>query len=314
MNTPILYLAFNRPELVKKTFQVIQDLQPKILFVAVDGPRPNNLEDAQRCTEVKNTVIKMVNWDCRVKYLFRQENKGCGKGVSEAITWFFENVEEGIILEDDCLPDISFFTFCECLLNRFRDNKKVYHISGSNWQKGIRRGNGDYYFSHFPGVWGWATWKDRWKNYNFNIFEKEEYWDQVKTNLPLIASSKDEEEFHLNCFKACKGNRIDTWDYQWRFTVFLNIGYCIFPNKNLVSNLGHGEDATHTLDKTHWRSSLETEGIRFPIIHPKRIKISKKADKFLISNLRLGNNNKKKSSGEFLKKMKLGISKILKNI
>lgn len=313
MNTPILYLVFNRPDLVKKSFKKIQELKPKRLFIAGDGPREGFEEDKKKCKEVKEIISNGICWDCEVNYLYREINLGCGIAVSEAISWFFENVEEGIILEDDCLPDISFFPFCEELLQRYRGNKKIYHISGSNWQRGCKRGKADYYFSHFPGVWGWATWKDRWKLYKFDIFEDEDDWRLVEKNLPLLTSSKMEAEFHKNCFKACEGNKIDTWDYQWRFTVFRNKGICIFPNKNLVSNLGHGEDATHTLNKNHWRSNLETEEIRFPIIHPKRIKISKKADKFLISNLTAGKENKKKPPVEFLKKVKLRISRILKS-
>lgn len=285
MNTPILYLAFNRPDLVKKTFLTIQGLQPKYLYVSVDGPRQNNLKDIQRCAEVKSTILEMVNWECDVKYLFRNKNKGCGAGVSEAISWFFKYVEEGIILEDDCLPDITFFPFCEELLRRYRENKKVYHISGSNWQEGRKRGEKDYYFSNFPAVWGWATWRDRWEQYNLNIIDSaglEIVSDYLDTSGKITVKEK---EYHLKCFILCKSKKIDTWDYQWRFLIHLHQGVSITPNKNLISNIGHREDGTHTTDYQHWRANLKSAEIEFPLNHPDEIKINYKADRFLIYKL-----------------------------
>ncbi len=294
MKTPILYLVFNRLDLVEKSFAKIKDAKPQVLFVAADGPRADEIEDERKCYEVRNYVKENIDWQCEVHYFFRERNLGCGLAVSEAISWFFEHVEEGIILEDDCLPDSSFFPFCEELLNRYRGNKDVYHISGSNWQKGNKRGDADYYFSHIPGIWGWATWSDRWADYKFDIFKNKENWQKLNKRLPKITNSKEERNFHLNCFEECRDNKLDTWDYQWRFLIFLKKGLCVFPNKNLISNIGHREDGTHTLDRAHWRANLKPEKMSFPLTHPNKLRVNRKADIFLAKNIFIPNSNYKK--------------------
>ncbi|WP_081212330.1 hypothetical protein [Salegentibacter sediminis] len=314
MKTPILYLVFNRLDLVEKSFAKIKNARPKVLFVAADGPRADAIEDERKCYDVRNYIKQNIDWECEVSYLFREKNLGCGLAVSQAISWFFENVEEGIILEDDCLPGNSFFPFCEELLIKYRDNKKVYHIGGSNWQKGNKRGDADYYFSNIPGIWGWATWSDRWADYKFDIFKNKENWQKLDKRLPEITNSEEEKVFQLKCFNSCKNNQIDTWDYQWRFLVFIKKGLCIVPNKNLVSNLGHREDSAHTKDSSHWRANLNIEEMGFPLKHPKRIAVNRKADKFLADHLFLNKTKKKNIAYKYLKKVKGKSFKLFKKI
>jgi len=167
-NTPILFLVFNRPNTTQRVFNVIRQVKPKQLFVAADGPRRDKGADEEKC-EATREIVKQIDWDCEVKTLFREENLGCGKAVSSAITWFFENVEEGIILEDDCLPNLDFFGYCEELLDRYRDNREVMFIGGDNFQKGKKWGDASYYFSAYNHVWGWATWKRTWDIYDFKL-------------------------------------------------------------------------------------------------------------------------------------------------
>jgi hypothetical protein len=164
-NTPVLFLIFNRPNTTEQVFEAIAKAKPRCLFVAADGPRTDKEGEAEKCQAVRD-IIKRVDWDCEVKTLFREQNLGCKEAVSSAITWFFEQVEEGIILEDDCLPSDSFFSFCAELLEKYRDDKRIMMISGDNFQDGIQRGDASYYFSSVPWIWGWATWRRAWRLYD----------------------------------------------------------------------------------------------------------------------------------------------------
>ena len=159
ISTPVLFLIFNRPELTEKVFQKIQDAQPKYLFVAADGPRDNKYGEKDLCEKTRAVVLENITWECEVKTLFRTENLGCRTAVSSAINWFFENVEEGIILEDDTVPDNSFFSYCQALLEKYRNHEQIMMITGDNFQDGIKRGNGSYYFSRYVHIWGWASWR-----------------------------------------------------------------------------------------------------------------------------------------------------------
>lgn len=167
-NTPILFLIFNRPETTEKIFRRIREIQPRRLFISADGPRLNKLNEEKKCAESRK-IANGVDWECEVKTHFSERNLGCRLGVSSGINWFFNNVQEGIILEDDCLPDTSFFYFCTALLEHFQNNERIMHIGGVNFQDGRTRGTGSYYFSKLSHIWGWATWKRAWNKYNVDI-------------------------------------------------------------------------------------------------------------------------------------------------
>jgi hypothetical protein len=194
--TPILYLIFNRPDLTKITFPSICTVKPKKLFIAADGPRIDNQNDELNCKLVREFVLSKIDWDCEIHTLFREKNLGCGKAVSSAISWFFNHVDKGIILEDDCLPNESFFFFSQNLLIKYENNPRINHISGFNFQLGYQHDKNDYFFSNYTLIWGWATWKRSWINYDFdmkdfeifyrscnykNLFSKSLYFD-VKNN------------------------------------------------------------------------------------------------------------------------------------
>ncbi|MCU7551298.1 hypothetical protein OCK74_19405 [Chitinophagaceae bacterium LB-8] len=249
------------------------------MFIAADGPRKNHPEDIEKCANVRKLVLEQINWDCEVKTLFRDENLGCGIGPSDAITWFFEHVEYGIILEDDCLPSQSFFTFCEELLKKYFRDEKVMHISGNNFQFGKKQGDGSYYFSNYINAWGWATWRRAWSLYDFNI---KNYTDQTANAvLDRVLSSKVEKKFWKGHFDTVKdGKRKDIWDYQWVYTVWNHNGISIIPNVNLVSNIGFGSDATHTFDSKNIVANHPSFEIN-KIVHPGKMIISKSADKRL---------------------------------
>ena len=270
-DTPILFLVFNRPEHTRKVFERIREIKPKYLFVAADGPRISHLEDAEKCTSVRSLITQGMDWDCEMKTLFREENLGCGKGPAEAITWFFDQVEEGIILEDDCLPDPSFFAFCSELLTFYRNEERVMHISGNNFQDGKSRGNAPYYFSMFSHNWGWATWRRAWKMFDFNLLKRE----QVVFDFYRIP--KIEQNYWNRNFENCMNGNPDIWDFQWAYSIWSNSGLSILPNVNLVKNIGFDEDGTHT-KKHHDFLSISTGSLNF-IKHAKDIKIDPSADR-----------------------------------
>lgn len=264
LKTAVLFLVFNRPDTTKQVFEAIRKAKPPRLYVAADGPRTDKSGEAEKVEQVRR-IETIVDWDCEVKTLFREENLGCGKAVSSAITWFFENEEEGIILEDDCLPSQSFFWFCEELLERYRDDMRVMVVSGDNFQFGKRRTDYSYYFSRYNHCWGWASWRRAWRYYDKDI----ENWPFIRFNGYLfdILQDKRTAKYWAQIFETVYRGKIDTWDYQWTFSCWIQNGLTILPNVNLVSNIGFGEDGTHTKAANKIAMILALE-ITFPLKHP----------------------------------------------
>jgi hypothetical protein len=242
--TPILLLIFNRPETTKAVFESIRSVRPAEYYVAADGPRVELESDAAKCDEARR-IATSVDWDCSLQTLLRDRNLGSGAGVASAITWYFDHVPQGIILEDDCVPSFSFYRFCEELLAYYRDNSAIMHISGNNFQYGRKRGPASYYFSRYTHSWGWATWRRAWKHYDF-------------------ALSPEADRRHI-------------WDGQWLLSVERNHGMSILPNVNLVQNIGFGPDATHTRTMERF-AMLSAHEIAFPLQHPQRMAIDRAAD------------------------------------
>jgi hypothetical protein len=270
-DTPILYLIFNRPDLTEITFPSICKIKPKKLFIAADGPRTGNKYDELNCMIARQFVLSKIDWDCEVQTLFRDKNLGCGKAVSEAISWFFMDVDEGIIIEDDCLPDASFFSYCSELLLRHRENNNIYHINGSNHQFGIKRGYSDYYYSVYPHVWGWATWRRAWTYYDYNMHDFD----------TLSKSDLFQKYAPLELMKEVKHGNVNTWDVQWVYSVMKNFGTVITPNVNLVKNIGFNENATHTITSTPDFIRYSKDGNLYsPLKHPVKILMNNRADKF----------------------------------
>lgn len=164
----VLLLIFNRPETTRRVFDQIRAQQPPRLYIAADGARPNRPEEAARCAETR-AISTQVDWDCELHLLYRDQNLGCRRAVSEAITWFFEHEEAGIILEDDCLPADSFFYFCDALLEKYRHDERIHAITGTNLQMGKQWGEASYYFSRYTNIWGWASWRRVWKEYDSEL-------------------------------------------------------------------------------------------------------------------------------------------------
>lgn len=243
MNVPILFLVFNRPAQTTRVFETIRQARPQRLFVAADGPRPGRAGEGALCAETRR-LATAIDWPCEIKTLFRETNLGCGAAVSGAISWFFENVEEGIILEDDCLPNPDFFKFCAVMLERYRDNEKVGTIGGVHCLPAELEMNRSHYASKYFQMWGWASWRRFWQHYDFSMSTAtDQGWrDIFRATHPVQLEAKF---WHL-IYQKLKSGGFDTWDFQVCFTAWQQRAVHIMPSKNLVSNLGYGSDATHT--------------------------------------------------------------------
>ncbi|KFJ42919.1 nucleotide-diphospho-sugar transferase [Francisella philomiragia] len=277
LNTAVLFLIFNRPDTTKRVFEAIRQAKPPKLYIAADGARKTKKSEHGIVEALKTYVLSNIDWECEIKTLFRNENLGCKYAVSGAIDWFFENEEMGIILEDDCLPSQSFFWYCEELLIKYKDNMSIYQINGVNFQN-RKRGSSDYYFSMMNHVWGWASWSNRWKNYNVNL----EQFDTTsfKECIPFKGGVNN---YYNNIFVELRDNKIDTWDYQWLFETWRNGGLSITPNVNLISNIGFGEGATHTFDTENKQANQKIYEIQLNN-HPQKIKVNSVADKYVVKN------------------------------
>lgn len=271
-NTPILFLIFNRPDTTKRVFEQIKKIQPAQLFIAADGPRADRPGEKIICAAVRS-IATNIDWDCELKTLFRDENLGCGKAVSEGISWFFEHVNEGIIIEDDCLPDISFFPFCEALLEKFRDNEKIMIISGFNPLAQISDIGSDYIFTKAAGIWGWASWRRAWSSYDITVSQ----WKNEQIRQEVIASfdnSKEAGELAQGLDQVTAGI-LDSWAYQWWFYRILKDGVGIVPRVNLISNIGFGTDATHTITENKLVANKALGRLDIPLKHPLTLLLNK---------------------------------------
>ena len=282
MKTPILFIIFNRPETAKRVFQTIRESKTPRLYVAADGPRSNKPGDAEKCKKTR-AIIENVDWDCEVKTLFREGNLGCREGVSGAISWFFEQEEEGIILEDDILPVPTFFRYCEELLEKYRDNTKIGMISGFNpvWKR-LQRNNG-YLFSIYNHIWGWATWRRSWLQYDYYMKDWP-VWRASGTLEKLSKGHKPFVYFWKRWMDIAYAGKSGSWDSQWHFTCWKNGWINILPKYNQTFNIGFFKDieATHPFDEVPgYIMESRPEPLEFPLIHPYEITIDNEIDKFI---------------------------------
>lgn len=239
LTTPVLFLVFNRFGNAKKVFEEIRKAKPSQLFIAADGPR--NIREKEKTDAVRKYILKNIDWKCKTKTLFRDKNLGCKYAVSSAIDWYFDNVERGIILEDDCLPNQSFFRFCQEMLEKYEDDERITQISGTNVE-GVSNVKENYFFARTFNAWGWATWKRAWKKYDLEMKE----FEKIKGNRKIKYENVPFKGLRgKRLYRLLKTNKIDTWDYQWIYTCMMNSGKCIIPKINLVENLGLS-GGTHT--------------------------------------------------------------------
>ena len=277
LNTPIAFIIFNRPDTTERVFAEIAKAKPPKLLVIGDGPRANRVGEADKVAATRS-IIERVNWECEVLTNFSETNLGCKHRVSSGIDWVFAQVEEAIILEDDCLPHPTFFRFCEELLERYRHDQRIGMISGDNFQFGRRRNDDSYYFSKYVHIWGWASWRDRWVgSYDVTMAK----WPRIRDEGWLVdmVGSKQEAVYWQNIFERVYRGGIDTWDYQWVFANWVEGRINVLPNVNLVSNVGFSHDATHTTGDSGL-ANLARNPMEFPLTHPQGIFRNIQADKF----------------------------------
>lgn len=262
LSTPVAFLIFNRPELTKTIFAEIAKVKPKKLLVVADGPRQDKQGEAEKCAAAR-AVIEQVDWDCEVLKNYSDENLGCGIRVATGIDWVFEHVDEAIILEDDCLPHLTFFEFCSELLEKYRDDERVMMISGSNLMENWKSDIQSYHFSYYGGIWGWASWKRAWKYYDYHmkLWKHESAVNCVRNVLVDPDQYMHREEIFSKTFRR----EIDTWDSQWSLARLLQSGLSVVPSVNLVSNIGFGRDATHTFNLLDSKANLPLSSMSFPL-------------------------------------------------
>lgn len=280
VTSAVALLIFNRPDTTARVFEAIAKAKPSKLLVVADGPRPDRLGEADKCAQTR-AIIDNVDWDCEVITNFSAINLGCKKRVASGLDWIFEQVEEAIILEDDCLPEHSFFRFSDEMLERYRLNERVGMVSGGNLQFGQSRGNASYYFSRYTHIWGWATWRRAWKHYDRDMA----LWPSFRDEgwIDRVFASQGEREYWKNSFQWVHDGKLDTWDCSWTFAAITHGMLQIVPNVNLISNIGFGPEATHT-HVVGIHANMPVQPIVFPIKHPKFVLADEEADRYISSN------------------------------
>lgn len=274
-DVPVAFLIYRRPELTRRVFAAIAAARPRRLYVIADGPRDES--EAARCAATR-AIIEEVDWPCQVFKNYADTNLGLKRRVSSGLDWVFAHEEQAIILEDDCLPDPTFFRFCAELLERYRDEPRVMHISGDNFLPGRTPGRCSYFFSRYIYVWGWATWRRAWKLFDIEM----RLWNEIATQSRLLQqfSSSKERRFWNNIWQQASQGRLNTWDYAWAFACMATDGLGIIPSQNLVTNIGFGPDATHTLVKSGF-GPVPSVPMEFPLIHPEVVARNIEADNML---------------------------------
>lgn len=279
---PVLLTLFNRPFTTERVFEAIKNYEPNKLFISADGPR--DIEGEKNLCQKARLITERVDWDCKVQRLYHSKNLGCCDAMTTAISWFFDNVDYGIILEDDCVPDISFFKFCKKNLLHYQNDTRIMAILGTNFQP-KSESNSSYYFSKLVRFWGWASWKRAWNLYDYEMTNLSEFISSSQLNN--IIDRKLFEALWTNYLTRTKAGEIDSWGYRWAYSIFKNNALVIKPNKNLVKNIGFGENATHTffakpkLQKTFSKSIQSTMEIN----HPDFVLPSQQADLYSLYNL-----------------------------
>jgi hypothetical protein len=274
--TPVALFVFNRPDCARQVLQAVRIARPRQLLVVADGPRSSRPDDAPRCAETR-ALFERLDWDCEVLYNYADTNLGCRQRITSGLEWVFSQVEEAILLEDDCIPDPTFFRFCDELLERYRHDARVMTISGNNPHRGWRRGSASYYFSRFFNCWGWASWRRAWQLYDPQM----QRWPQVREGgwLGDILGNSRAEQYYRRVLQDTFEGRIDTWDYQWLLSGWLQNALHVQSGVNLVTNIGFDGRATHTSGRDSVYVNQHSASLAFPLSHPPFMVADSQADR-----------------------------------
>jgi hypothetical protein len=276
LRTPVLLIIYKRVETTRQVLEKIREIKPLKLYISANGHNPLAPADLPKCVETRN-IVNEIDWPCVVITNFRDHHLSAKESITGGITWFFSHEPEGIILEDDCVVDPSFFWLCQELLEKYRDQPNILHIGASNFQDGIKRGEGSYYFSRYNHIWGWAGWRKSWEGYDVNFCKR-----PLKDFIPVLKNIFDRGDvrgFWKQIYLYIRSGRVDTWDTQYMFHLWKRNGMAITPNVNMVKNIGFGKDATNTHSPYSKWASLEVESVK-EIKHPVHRVVDKEADNF----------------------------------
>lgn len=280
-NTPVLLLIFARPELTRQVLGAIRPIRPKKLYVVADGPRKGHPQDREACAQARQAALE-IDWECEVKTLFREENLGCAQSVASGIDWFFSHEERGIILEDDVVPDPSFFKFCSELLETYERNPRVAMITGYRGVPSGSRKAFSYSFSRRGSPWGWATWRDSWELMDLRMSWKSEA--ESDTNLKKVFPKRKEFHYWRWALDLISRGLVDTWDWPWQLSLVMNSRLAIVPRVNLVENIGFGDGATHT--RTAKGAPVDpATPMTWPIVHPSEVELDQHYETLRINHL-----------------------------
>ena len=277
MKTPVTLIIFNRPNQTEKVFEVIRQAKPPKLLVIADGPRADRPGEEEKCAAAR-AIIERVDWDCEVFKDYSDTNLGCDPRIIKGLNWVFDTVEESIILEDDCVPHPTFFPYCEELLERYRHDQRIMNVSGQNVLFGRKRTDYSYYFSRFTLCWGWASWRRSWQYFDADV----KLWPEVRDGnfIKDILEDPYAVKVWVRTVQLLYDGHLTGWDFKWMFNCCLQNGFCIIPNGNLVTNIGHDADATHTNDEKSPYNKMATEAMMLPLKHPPFVVRDLQADKF----------------------------------
>lgn len=263
VNTDIVVFAYDRSQKFSKVIEVIEEVEPPTLYVIGDGEDSGTHQQGFQKTR---DIISQLEERLNVETELAKKNLGIRERFSSGLNWVFDNTSEAIILEDDTVPSLSFFKYCDVLLDKFRGDSRVMEISGRNQLETWEQGGFDYHFSNFGGIWGWATWREAWKEYDKSMSLWES--DVVKQRVRDVICDDEQYQYQKEVFDKTMRGEIDTWDYQWGFAKNKNNGLSVIPSKNLVENIGFDETATHTKNTNHGFANKDTFELSFPLDHP----------------------------------------------
>ena len=282
LQTPVAMIVFNRPQTTRVVFDAISKIRPAKFLVIADGPRASHSGEEERCAQVRE-IVRAVDWPCELLTNFADSNLGCQERVISGLDWVFSLVEEAIILEDDCLPDLSFFPFCRELLERYRGDSRISYISGANLVQDYTKIDDSYFFSQIGGIWGWATWRSEWHRYDRHLRD----WPELRNENKLaeVFDQPRAAAYWTRIFNLMHENKgPNTWDYQWLYTGLKNNSLTVVPSVNLIHNIGFGEDATHTTEQDP-RFILPATPMRFPLRHPSSFIPSRSLDRRRVQDM-----------------------------
>ena len=280
MNSPVLFVIFKRDDTTRRVFERIREAQPPRLYIAADGPREGHSGEHEACERTRQ-VVSNVDWPCKTYRLYRDQNMGCGRGMSSAISWFFEYEEQGIIIEDDILPHLDFFRYCDEMLDRYKDDERIQMVSGFNYFYDGYTSDVPYYLSTFASIWGWATWRRVWDTYQYDV---NQYPEENLRRKIMLRMPQGADNFFLQVYHQMRQHLIDTWDYQFVLNQIYYDRYSLSPFTNMIENIGMGDvNATHTTAENKMVTNHKSHS-PFPFEHPLTVMPSETADKVAMIN------------------------------